>query len=90
MNSTKILTLSCYMFPHTRQSLLSHVTVSSGREEMPTQNMPVLKLKVTPTTRLTLLWTRNVLMINSNYWQVSQEVAGQVIPKRRHGTTVWY
>lgn len=46
MNSTKILT-SCYMFPHTRQSRLSHVTVSSGREEMPSKNMPVERLKVT-------------------------------------------
>jgi hypothetical protein len=38
-----------------------------------------------PTTGLTLLWARNPFRGNFNHWQVSQEEAGQIFFKRRHG-----
>jgi hypothetical protein len=38
-----------------------------------------------PTTGLTLLWARNPFRGNFNYWQVSQEEAGQIFLKRRLG-----
>jgi hypothetical protein len=41
-----------------------------------------------PTTGLTLFWACNAFRGNSNYRQVSQELAKQVISKRRHGTAV--
>jgi len=38
-----------------------------------------------PTTGLNLLWACSPFRGNSNYWQVSREGSGRVIPKRRLG-----
>jgi hypothetical protein len=61
--------------------------IRTGKNAIPKHACPEAKSN-NPTTRLTLLWAPKAFMGNSNYSQVSQEVAGQVIPKRRHGKTV--
>ena len=38
-----------------------------------------------PTARLTLQWAHNPFRGNSSNWHISQEEAGRLIPKRRHG-----
>ena len=38
-----------------------------------------------PTAGLTLRGARNPFRGNSNYWQISQDEAGRIIPKRRLG-----
>jgi len=38
-----------------------------------------------PTAGLTLLWAHNPFRGNSSNWHISQEEAGRLIPKRRHG-----
>jgi hypothetical protein len=51
-------------------------------EEMPSQSMPVQRLKLTilPLDLFVLPCDHNPFRVNSNYWQVTQEEARRIIP----------
>ena len=66
--------VACYVW--------TYLIVSSGMEELPSQNMPVRRLKLAflPLDLFALLYDHNPFRGFSNYWQVTQEEARRIIP----------
>jgi hypothetical protein len=60
----------------TNESQRYNCTIRNGGNAIPQHASPEAKGS-NPTTGLTLLWVRNPFRGNFNYWQVSQEQAGQ-------------